>query len=414
MYMAERVFPALKAEPPVVEALLIPFHVEDKPVGTVWVVAHDQRRKFDREDERIIKTLAQFASSAWQLWKARNTAEVAARTEKQHAATLTAINELLQVQVSERKRAEEQLQQLNIELETRVQERTAGLATANADLLRALEEGKRLQEQLRQSQKMESIGTLAGGLAHDFNNLLQIIQAYALAIVHHSGDAEKIIEDVQVIRETVQDGAALVQQLFTVARKTEVKFVLTDINGLLQRLSKILTTTFPKTLTISLDFDRYAPDINVDAHQINHALLNLCINARDAMPDGGNLVLRTRTACGASCGAVLTASHRSATCASASRIQVWEWQKRSRTVFSTRFLLPRNQGKEPGSAFQRSTVLSRTRMALSKSLANRVAARPSISICRFPKAKRHRSISDRHSRRREYAGELPRVKPFFA
>ena len=75
MYMAERVFPALTAKPPVVEALLVPFHVDNKPVGTVWIVAHDENRKFDREDERITKTLAQFASVAWQLWKARADAE---------------------------------------------------------------------------------------------------------------------------------------------------------------------------------------------------------------------------------------------------------------------------------------------------------------------------------------------------
>jgi GAF domain-containing protein len=97
MYMAERLFPALKAEPPVVEALLIPFHVEDKPVGTVWVVAHDERRKFDREDERIMKTLAEFASAAWQLWKARASAEAAARTEQQQTRELTAINVMLHV-----------------------------------------------------------------------------------------------------------------------------------------------------------------------------------------------------------------------------------------------------------------------------------------------------------------------------
>jgi hypothetical protein len=59
MYLAERVFPALKSDPPVVEALLIPFHVENRPIGTIWVVAHDERRKFDQEDERIIKNLAQ-------------------------------------------------------------------------------------------------------------------------------------------------------------------------------------------------------------------------------------------------------------------------------------------------------------------------------------------------------------------
>jgi GAF domain-containing protein len=69
MYLPERFFPALKIEPPIVEALFVPFHVENQQVGTVWVVAHSDDRKFDLEDERIIKTLANFAAAGWQLWK---------------------------------------------------------------------------------------------------------------------------------------------------------------------------------------------------------------------------------------------------------------------------------------------------------------------------------------------------------
>jgi transcriptional regulator with GAF, ATPase, and Fis domain len=79
MYMAERLFPALQANPPVVEALLLPFSVNGKTVGTIWIVAHDERRKFDGEDERIVTTLAKFASAAWQLWTARTASEVAQR-----------------------------------------------------------------------------------------------------------------------------------------------------------------------------------------------------------------------------------------------------------------------------------------------------------------------------------------------
>ena len=75
-------FPALKIEPPIVEALLVPFHVENQPVGTVWVVTHTDDRKFDQEDERIIKTLANFAAAGWQLWKARRTAEDIATSTK--------------------------------------------------------------------------------------------------------------------------------------------------------------------------------------------------------------------------------------------------------------------------------------------------------------------------------------------
>jgi len=70
MYLADRCFPALRSEPRFVEALLVPFHFQGRPVGTVWVVAHRFDRKFDREDERLIRTLAAFASAGWQFWQA--------------------------------------------------------------------------------------------------------------------------------------------------------------------------------------------------------------------------------------------------------------------------------------------------------------------------------------------------------
>jgi len=300
--IGEPAFPTLKLVPPVVEALVIPFHVEGKPIGTLWVVADKDHRKFDREDERKVRTLAQFASAAWQLRNARAAAVAAVESEHERTSELATANQRLQFQVSEREGAEEDLQRLIDELEIRVEERTAELVTANAALSRTLEEGRRLQEQLRQAQKMESIGTLAGGLAHDFSNLLNIIQGYASTIMRHPADRERVIEDVQVIRETVENGAALAQQLLTIARKTEVKFELTDINTLLQRLTKLLTGTFPERLMISLELDPEVPNVKVDANQINQSLLNLCVNARDAMPDGGNLLLRTRIISGAELG----------------------------------------------------------------------------------------------------------------
>ena len=156
-----------------------------------------------------------------------------------------------------------------------------------------------IEEQLRQAQKMESIGILAGGLAHDVNNLLNVIQGHACAIMTQPADPNTIIEDAQFIREAVNDVAALVQQLLTMARKSEVKFDLTDINALLRRLTKLLTGTFPERLVISLELDPGVPNVQVDPNQINQTLLNLCLNARDAMPHGGNLLLRTRSLSGA-------------------------------------------------------------------------------------------------------------------
>ena len=211
---------------------------------------------------------------------------------------LATANQGSRFQVCEAERTED-MQRLIEELETRATKSSAELVTANKTLSRALQDRRILEEQLRQAQKMESIGILAGGLAHDVNNLLNVIQGHACAIMIQPADPNKIMEDAQFIREAVDDVAALVQQLLTIGRKTDVKFDLTDINALLRRLTKLLTGTFPNGLMISLELDPGVPNVKVDAHQINQALLNLCINARDAMADRGNLLLRTRTICGA-------------------------------------------------------------------------------------------------------------------
>lgn len=302
-HKAGRSFPTLNLVPPLIEALTIPFDVEGTPIGNLWVVAGKQHRNFDGEDERSVRTLAQFASAAWQLSNARATAEAAIKLERERTSELATAKQRLQFQVSERERAEEDRQRLIDELETRVTKRTAELVTANAALSRTLEQGRKLEEQLRQSQKMESVGTLAGGLAHDVNNLLNIIQGYASAIMRQPANPNKVIEDAQIIQEAVDHGAALVQQLLMIARKTEPKLELTDINALLRRLTKLLAGTFSERLKISLELDADVPNVKVDANQINQALLNLCMNARDAMPEGGNLLMRTQTISGAEmCG----------------------------------------------------------------------------------------------------------------
>jgi signal transduction histidine kinase len=222
-----------------------------------------------------------------------------AKPDHERASELATANQRLQFQVREQDRAKEDLQRIIEELEMRLTKRTAELVTANNALSHTLQDRRILEEQLRQAQKMESIGILAGGLAHDVNNLLNIIQGHACAIMTQSADPSKIIEDAQVIREAVDDVTALVQRLLTIARKTEVKFDRTDINALVRRLTKLLAGTFPNRLMISLELDPGVPNLQVDANQLNQALLNLCINARDAMPDGGSLLLRTRTLSGA-------------------------------------------------------------------------------------------------------------------
>ena len=275
MYMAERVFPALKSEPPVVEALLIPFHVGHKPIGTVWVVAHNERRKFDQEDERIIKTLAQFASASWQLWQARTGAEAAAENERQQAGNLAAANAALQAHFNSRAEVEEQLQQLNLELQTRIEENTADLTRANA-----------------------GVGKLAARIAHDFNNILHVIQAYAALIMSAPAEPHNVVEHAEVIQRTVKEGVAVTRQLLAARRKTEAKLDLADINDLLQRTTHSLSPMFPTTTVIAADLDPHVPMTMIDAGLLYQAMLNLCVNARDAMPDGGKILVRSRTTSG--------------------------------------------------------------------------------------------------------------------
>jgi signal transduction histidine kinase/ActR/RegA family two-component response regulator len=153
---------------------------------------------------------------------------------------------------------------------------------------------KRLEEQLVEAQKMESLGTLAGGIAHDFNNILAIILGYTTRLENWRADPTQMRSALTVIREAVERGAALVQQLLTSARQTEAHFAPVDLNSVVRDLEKMLSATFPKTIVFDLRLDPMLPSIEADRNQLYQVLLNLCVNARDAMPNGGQLTLGTR------------------------------------------------------------------------------------------------------------------------
>ncbi|MGH7844967.1 MAG: ATP-binding response regulator [Candidatus Binatia bacterium] len=192
--------------------------------------------------------------------------------------------------LTNRKRAEEELRKVNAELERRYAEQ-------GAQLVAAVGEREQLQEQLLQAQKLESIGTLAGGVAHDFNNLLNVISGYAGSIQQNANG--QIAESAGVIQETVKRGASLVQQLLAMARKSTVVFEHVEINPLMERLAPLLKETFPKTIEVILDVQPNLPPVMADPNQITQATLNLCLNARDAMPGGGKLLLSTAVISGA-------------------------------------------------------------------------------------------------------------------
>src|SRR5262245_59697381 len=195
------------------------------------------------------------------------------------------------------KQAKDALAKSNEELEIQVRQRTAELERANEALRREMEEHQKLESQLWQAQKLESIGTLAGGIAPEFNNILNIIKGYALLIrqTPSIGEsiAESIAESLNVVDESVERGAYEVKQVLTLARKTESRLTLCNPNELLLDFAKLLEQTLPKTIERTLDLDSNVPFVAVDTNQINQALLNLAVNARDALPNGGELTLKT-------------------------------------------------------------------------------------------------------------------------
>jgi two-component system cell cycle sensor histidine kinase/response regulator CckA len=159
---------------------------------------------------------------------------------------------------------------------------------------REIEESKRLLEmQLQQAQKLESLGTLASGIAHDFNNILGIIIGHAALLERIPTEPDIIRKNAEAISRTGLRGANLVKQMLTFARKTEVHLEPVILNDVVEEVMRLLTETFPKTILIDLLLEPNLPAIEADTTQLHQVIINLCVNARDAMPEGGTLTIRT-------------------------------------------------------------------------------------------------------------------------
>ena len=159
--------------------------------------------------------------------------------------------------------------------------------------LRDVSERARLQEQVRQMQKLDSIGRLAGGVAHDFNNLLNIISAHVGILGREKVELAKRAESAASIQKAVERGSAVVRQLLTFARKSEVAFEPTDVNVVLREVASMLRETLPKQIRVTTKLAEEVPRVHADPNQLHQAILNLAVNARDAMPHGGVLTLGT-------------------------------------------------------------------------------------------------------------------------
>ena len=170
----------------------------------------------------------------------------------------------------------------------------AGIYLDITKRVEAEEEMKALQSQLQQAQKMEALGTLAGGIAHDFNNILAVIIGYSELILE---EAELRGDEPQSIQAVLQAGNRardLVNQILTFSRKMESELMPVDLNRVVRQTGEMLERTIPKMIRIEQNLEKDLHPINADAGQLSQVIMNLAANAKDAMPEGGRLVIDTR------------------------------------------------------------------------------------------------------------------------
>jgi two-component system, cell cycle sensor histidine kinase and response regulator CckA len=149
-----------------------------------------------------------------------------------------------------------------------------------------------LEEQVRQSQKMEAVGRLAGGIAHDFNNLLMVIQGYA-EIVLEEGTTPAVRKSVETIVRTTESAASLTRQLLSFSRKHVFSPQVLDLNELVDHMSEMLLGVLRDEMEFVVKLHPDACCVSADPGQIEQVIMNLVVNARDAMPQGGKLTLET-------------------------------------------------------------------------------------------------------------------------
>ena len=193
--------------------------------------------------------------------------------------------------VTERKTTEAALQQSNDRLERRVRERTAQLQHAHDELVAQIAERARTEEQLRHMQKLESIGELTGGVAHDFNNLLTAVIGNLELLRKRVALDPSVDRLIDGALQGAQRGAALTQRLLAFARRQALEPRPVDLAGLVGGMANLLRRSIGPTNEMTLDLPDALPAVLIDANQIELALLNLAINARDAMPDGGKIAI---------------------------------------------------------------------------------------------------------------------------
>ncbi len=188
--------------------------------------------------------------------------------------------------------AKQTVEQLNAGLESRIAARTGDLANANDRLMREIADRERIQSKVVQGQKLEAIGRLTGGIAHDFNNLLHAV-SLNLQLILRLGTEKRLADYARRAKESVDRGARLTAQLLSFARAQSLLPRLHDVNDVVRNLSELIEVSVGSKVQVRLDICEGQAWALLDGPQLEMALLNMAVNSRDAMPDGGILTIRT-------------------------------------------------------------------------------------------------------------------------
>jgi len=191
--------------------------------------------------------------------------------------------------ITARKTFEQQLVSVNESLEQRVVERTAALEDAHERAILAMQQREKAEELLIQAQKVEAIGQLTGGVAHDFNNLLMAVLGNLEVLRRHVANDERAVRLIEGALEGARRGASLTQRLLAFARRQELEVKKVDLRELAEGLSPLMRQSAGAGVDIVIGSTAGSAVASVDANQIELALLNLVVNARDALPDGGTI-----------------------------------------------------------------------------------------------------------------------------
>jgi len=155
-----------------------------------------------------------------------------------------------------------------------------------------------MEQHLRQAQRLEAVGTLAGGVAHDFNNILTIIAGHVALLPLECRHPERVREISAIIDRAAQRGTELVKQLLAFARKSDGSFTSTNINEHIREITDMLRKTVPKNIVFEFKLEEHLPEILADPGQVERVVINLATNARDAMPNGGKITFATNRVSG--------------------------------------------------------------------------------------------------------------------